>query len=259
MVSVLLAATAAYAMGLSAGEDMNCKAVVGAGLPDSWCQLNCPDNCPTTLCVCTGPPTPPPAPAPAPPAPAFVNCLDAKNPDLCGDKIWFEDTKMQTRHHVPWCDMCGLNPCEDVHTIPSATLAALASGVEFNCSMIPASSAKYKCIGGNCIPEGTGVSLQECRAMCEQQPTPPPTPTSIPIVDSPLNCSTISSCQGTTVAQEAGGTVPCHGVSSCQGSIFICLPQLDTPPWQPGKNCTRSCHALSACQGDGWLGNWQDE
>jgi hypothetical protein len=76
--------------------------------------------------------------APAPAAgPLFVRCVDdAKNP-LCGQEIWFEDPKTQSRHHVPHCAMCGLNPCNAVRTIPSAAVTALASGAEFDCGMLP--------------------------------------------------------------------------------------------------------------------------
>ena len=78
--------------------------------------------------------------------------------------------------------------------------------------------------------------------------------TSIPIVDSPFNCKETSSCQDTTVALHAGGRVLCEGMSSCQGSIFICLPR----PESGETNCTRVCNGVgSACQTDGWLGRWQ--
>jgi hypothetical protein len=80
----------------------------------------------------------------------------------------------------------------------------------------------------------------------------------IPIVDSPLNCNTTSACQESTVALKAGGNVLCEGVSSCQGSTFICLPKHGPFP-KPGANCTRVCdYKLSACQGNDWLGNWED-
>jgi hypothetical protein len=52
--------------------DPACKAVDGSGMSDKWCQSNCPEFCPPSLCICTGPmPTwaPTPAPTPTPPAP----------------------------------------------------------------------------------------------------------------------------------------------------------------------------------------------
>lgn len=69
-------------------------------------------------------------------APVFIRCLGKTNP-LCGDNIFYEDTSSGSRHHVPECTMCGLNPCQDVRTITPAAVAALRPGPEFNCSMVP--------------------------------------------------------------------------------------------------------------------------
>jgi hypothetical protein len=80
------------------------------------------------------------AAGPPPPPPLFVRCSDdVKTSPLCGVNIWFEDVATQTRHHVPSCQMCGLNPspCAAVRNLPSANLSALHAGPEFNCSMVP--------------------------------------------------------------------------------------------------------------------------
>ena len=69
-------------------------------------------------------------------APSFVRCLGNKSP-LCGDNIFFEDTQAKSRHHVPACSMCGINPCQAVRTVDPAAIAALRSGTDFNCSMVP--------------------------------------------------------------------------------------------------------------------------
>ena len=69
---------------------------------------------------------------------SFVRCVDAKNPALCGNEIWYEDAATKTRYHVPQCQMCGISPCSAVKTVTSAAIAALHQGLsEFNCSMVP--------------------------------------------------------------------------------------------------------------------------
>ena len=68
--------------------------------------------------------------------PLFVRCVGSKDP-LCGNNIFFEDTKTQTRHHVPSCSMCGINTCGSAQTVSSAHMDALHGGLDFDCSMIP--------------------------------------------------------------------------------------------------------------------------
>jgi hypothetical protein len=48
----------------------------------------------------------------------------------------------------------------------------------------------YQCIQGRCVPEATGISLQNCNQVCLPIPTPPPVPTPVPTPAPMFVCAT---------------------------------------------------------------------
>ena len=65
--------------------------------------------------------------------------------------VYYENVALNSKHHVGFCDMCGISICDELMKVTQAYVANLTTGANFTCTMLPAGNATLVSIQGEFV------------------------------------------------------------------------------------------------------------